>query len=217
MTSAGEYLRQMQWEGVSMLHEHQLVGEDYWDEGRGARWVIGRPNTFVAKCEVIAGIGGSLIVHGDFTVVRFGHYGDHADAMSRLCWMGCCTDVGYYVAQKASIGMGRRGSVEVYDQEVAEHELLERIKEDEQEARDPEMLACLQEALDEHTESNEELRGFLSREGHRWDLWELSPGMVLDPHVIISHVALNKLASLLFEKYGDAGPPACLSPARRVA
>lgn len=203
------YLREMQWSAMERLQEHELLGEDYWDDGRGARWVIGRPNTFVHKCEVIAGIGGSLIVHGDYDVVRFAHYGDHADAWNRLCWMGWCTDVDYYVAQKASIGMGRRTAVECYDEDVAKYELRDRIRDAKEGGGSEAMISVLEEALEEHAGSREELRDYLGRYGCNWDLWELNPGAVLDSHVIISHVALNKLCSLLVEKHGEAGPPAC--------
>jgi hypothetical protein len=206
--NASERRRQDQWHALEMLHEHQLLGEDYFDQGRGARWVIGKPGTFTFRCEVLAGIGGSLIVHGDLDVVRFGHYGDHADAFSRLCWMGYCYDVGYYVAQKASIGMGRRSYVERYDEEVAQDGLRWHIEDMGDECE--EKKAVFEEAL-EHTEDEHTLRSFLNDNDHGWDLWELSLGRVLDSHVVISHIALNKTVSLLTDKYGQAGPPECRS------
>jgi hypothetical protein len=207
LVNAAEHLRHDQWHGMQMLHEHQLLGEDYFDEGRGARWVIGKPGTFTFKCEIIAGIGGSLIVHGDFDVVRFGHYGDHADAFSRLCWMGYCYDVGYYVLQKASIGMGRRSSCEAYDEEVAKYDLHWHIA-DREEDEDHSAYDVFQEAL-KHTEDERTLRDFLNEHDEGWDLWELTLGRVVDSHVVIAHLALNKCVALLAERYGDAGPPAC--------
>ncbi len=214
---AARHLREAQWHGFEMLHDLQLLAEEYWDKGRGARWVIGKPGTFVFKSEVIAGIGGSLLVHGDFDVVRFAHYGDHADAWNRLCWMGLCTDVGYYVLQKASIGMGRRSNVEAYAEDVAKDYLERYIAEATRDDRDPEMIEVLQEALAEHTEDSHGLRAFLGREGGRWDLWELDPGKVVDSHVVIAHLILNKLCALLVERHGAEGPPACRLAERRVA
>jgi hypothetical protein len=206
--SASEHLRRAQWSAFQWLSKHELLAEEYWDEGRGARWVLGERGTFVHKCEIIAGIGGSLIVHGDFDVVRFGHYGDHADAFNRLCWMGLCYDVGYYVAQKASIGMGRhREHVEHYDEDVAKYDLARLIEEYRPEY--DELCGVLRAALQGHTESERELRDFLSDNDRGWDLWEHTFGRVLDAHVVISHVALNRTACLLIEKYGREGPPAC--------
>jgi len=207
--NASQRLRQDQWHAMQMLHDHQLLGEDYFDDGRGARWVIGTPGTFTFRCEVIAGIGGSLIVHGDFDVVRFGHYGDHADAFNRLCWMGDCYDVGYYVAQKAAIGSGRRAGVNAYDEEVAQDELRWWIDDtDDDDERSREKKRVFQDALS-HTEDEHTLRTFLSDNDRGWDLWELTLGRVLDAHVVIAHVALNKTVALLVERYGEEGPPAC--------
>jgi hypothetical protein len=204
-----EHLRRAQWHSIEWLGEHQLLAEDYWDEGRGARWVLGQPGMFLHQCEIIAGIGGSLIVHGDFDVCRFAHYGDHADAFSRLCWMGLCYDVHYYVAQKASIGMSRHNkSIETYCDDVAKHDLRSLLRDYREEDVSTELCELLSEALESHTESEYELRSFLAERDH-WDLWEHSFGRVLDPHVVTSHVALNRTACLLIEKYGQDGPPAC--------
>lgn len=206
--SATQYLRESQWRAFGYLAQSELLAEEYWDEGRGARWVLGQKGTFVHRCEIIAGIGGSLIVHGDFSLMRFAHYGDHADAFSRLCWMGLCYDVGYYVAQKAAIGMGRTGSTERYHEEVARHDLRELIK-DRSEEEDAELRALLTEALG-HVESEQQLTGFLYDHARgRWDLWEYSFGRALDSHVVVAHVALNRTACLLLERHGSQGPPAC--------
>lgn len=207
-------LLQDQWRAFEMLGAHELQAEAYWDEGRGARWVIGKPGTFHAKCEIFAGIGGSLVVHGDFDMVRFGHYGDRADAWSRLRWMADCTDVGYYVAQKASIGSRGRDSVEIYDEDVARTDLLQVICDYRRERHDRRDAAgairVLVEAARDHTESKERLYNFLYQEGGEWELWDHSSlGAALDPQVVISHVALNKCASLLRERHGKQGPPAC--------
>lgn len=215
--NATERLRRDQWHAFEMLHGLQLLAEEYWDEGRGARWLVGKPGTFVSKCEIIAGIGGSLLVHGDFDVVRFAHYGDHPDAWNRLCWMGLCTDVGYYVAQKASIGMGRRSIVEAYDEDVAKDYLEQYIAEAIRDDQDSELIEVLKEALEEHTGDSHTLRSYLGSEGSRWDLWERDPGKVVDTHVVIAHLAMNKLCALLVERHGAEGPPACRPAERRVA
>jgi hypothetical protein len=210
MSGHDEYLNRMQWQAFAMLAEHTLLGEAYWDEGRGARWCIGRPHTFIHRCEVIAGIGGSLIVHGDFDTARFAHYGDHADAWSRLRWMADCTDLDYYVAQKATIGAGGdRNGVMAYVQRIAEQELREQADEWERDDYDARAVALLRAAAERHTEHEHELRTFLWENDKGWDLSEYEFGKVLDDHVVTSHLALNKCASLLRERHGVAGPPEC--------
>jgi hypothetical protein len=208
--SAAEYLARQQWNAMQQLENHVLLGEAYWDEGRGARWCIGRAGTNIGKTEIIAGIIGSLVVHGDYDSARFSCYGDRADAWSRLRWMADCTDVDYYVAQKASIGEPRVERHD-YDARVARHELIWTIQEKEREDDDVEYIGVLKEAL-EHVEHREELRQFLSENDEGWDLWEHDFGRVTGWHVVVCHVALNKCAWLLREKYGDEGPPGARRP-----
>jgi hypothetical protein len=196
-------LRKHQWSMSALLVEHQLQAESYWPGG--ARWVVGKPGTSVLRFEVIAGICGSLIVHGDIDIVRFGHYSDRRDAWSRLQWMAFCTDVDYYVAQKASIGMGRVSDSMIYDEDVARAELLRDLKEAQSEGP-PALAKVLEEALEHYTEDEHELRNFLASAGN-WDLWEREYGRCLSPSVILAHLALNKTACLLQEKYGESGPP----------
>jgi hypothetical protein len=210
MTDHHAHVRKMQWGSMMWLTEHALLGEAYWDEGRGARWCIGRPHTFIHRCEVIAGIGGSLIVHGDFDTARFAHYGDHADAWSRLRWMADCTDLDYYVAQKAAIGAGgdREGVME-YVPRLAKQELRERADEWERDGYDARAVALLRGAAQTHTEYEHELRTFLGENDKGWDLWEHEFGKVPASHVVVSHLALNKCAALLRERHGAEGPPEC--------
>ncbi len=213
MTPRIERLRKAQWTSLGWLASHKLLGEDYWDGGRGARWVIGEEGTFTHRCEIIAGIGGSLLVHGDFDVVRFAHYSDHADAFSRLCWMGRCYDVDYYVAQKATIGLGRFGrNVWAYDEDVARSEIQALI--DEARAECAHDATCTTETrlrfflLALHrAECREELLHFADSAGRGEDFADV--GLVLDPHVVTAHVALNKTVALLLDRYGLDGPPAC--------
>jgi hypothetical protein len=201
-----EYLRRQQWDALRQLAKHELLDESYWGDGSGARWVVGERDTFVGKCEIVAGIGGSLIVHGDYDLCRFGHYGDETDAWHRLRWMADCTDVDYYVAQKASIGL-RRQDIEEYDEDVARHEIIEHVKDAHRDgARDK--AAVLRGAL-KWTECAEMLTEYLHDHSSNWDLWELRPGRVLSYRVVVSHVALNRCAWLLRARYGYAGPPAC--------
>lgn len=209
---AGEHTRRTQWSTYGWLTEHQLLDEQYWDEGRGARWVVGQPQTFIHRAEVIAGIGGSLLVHGDFDLCRFAHYGDHGDAWSRLLWMADCEDLGYYVAQKAAIGMAGLTNERGYDVDVAAHDLRQEYDEmgEDPEDPNPRLRELLLEAID-HTETEQDLRDFLYHGDEGWDLWERDYGRVTPGNVVVNHCLLQRTAWLLRLKYGAAGPPACRS------
>lgn len=199
-----KHTRQVQLHAGRMMVDHELICEDYFDQGSCARWVIGKPGTFVHRCEIIAGIGGSLIVHGDFDLSRFAHYGDHSDAWNRLLWMADHTDLGYYVAQKASIGSGCADTTWEYDSDVAAEELKALIQEEQCPRR---MGMILEEAI-HYTSSKDTLWGFLGP-ADEWDLCEHDFGRVLAPTVIINHTALQTCAYLLRQYHGSKGPPAC--------
>lgn len=206
-----EHTRRQQWNAFSQLAEHDLLAEEYWDDGKGARWVIGKAGTFVGRCEIIAGIGGSLIVHGDYDLCRFAHYGDRSDAWSRLRWMADSRDLDYYVAQKAAIGLTPR-DVEEYDEDVAKAELEVRLADLKAEAEpNAEMVCLVEEALAARyiTETHEQLHQFLNERDKGWGLWEWRVGRVLAFRVVMSHAVLNKCVWLLRERHGDAGPAQC--------
>ncbi len=207
--SADERQRDWQWTAMRCLAEHELLDEAYWNNGRSAAWTIGKRGTSVHKVEIVAGIMGSLVVHGDWDLVRFAAYGDRTDAWSRLLWMGDCRDVGYYVAQKATIGSGRN-SVSEYDENVACYELQRRIRAAREE-EDLKLAKILSQALS-YVSEEKELRAFLDRKDKGYDFWEWTIGSVLSGHVIISHVALNKCAWLLRERHGAEGPRQCRPP-----
>lgn len=200
--SRGEFLRRRQWDIASRLAEHELLSETYWSDGREAAWVIGRPGTSVDRLEILAAMHGSLIVHGDWDLVRFASYRDTSGAFDRLCWMGCHEDVGYYVREKSQIGTGRMLRDE-YEEAVARFELRERIRD---EGEDPKYRAIFEEALG-HTETREDLSEFLAQ--HIADFYEYSFGEVVAWPVVGAHRACARLVALLEEKYGADGPPAC--------
>lgn len=206
--SADTWIRHYQWHAMEMLTGHELLSETYWNNGRHAAWTIGKRGTGVFLTEIIAGICGSLVVHGDFDTSRFAYYGDDRNAWARLLWMADCRDVGYYVAQKAAIGT-RRGDVDEYDGDVARYDIRATIRDAERNDYAPEFIRLLEESL-EYADEKEELQRFLHEGDKGWDLWEYSFGKVLSPHVIINHVALNKCAWLLRARHGELGPRQCL-------
>jgi hypothetical protein len=196
-----EYARREQWRCAAHFAAHELLDERYWDDGRGARWLIGVPGTFVYRTEIIAGIGGSLVVHGDIDLVRFAHYGDHADAWSRLCWMGACRDIDYYVGQKAGIGSGHR--LTDYDEDVARHDLTWHL---EQRDNAPEIREALERAR-EHADHRDAVREILGEVSHVQDSWEWlgEIGEVVAFRVVNAHAALHRCMHLLAARYGWEG------------
>lgn len=201
--SAEEYSRRMQWYCADHFKDAELLAESYWDGGRGARWVIGKPNTFVYRAEIIAGIGGSLLVHGDIDDVRFASYGDRADAWSRLTWMGLCRDLDYYVEQKACIGTSRRERC--YEPDVAVYDINRLLEEREMDQR---IVDALIEARDEHADDVHALRGCLDQVRYIDDFWEWGGdiGEVIETRIVNAHAALHRCVHLLVERYGWEGP-----------
>ena len=210
--NAEEYRRRLQWDATKWFAEHELLGEEYWNAGRSACWHIGRPGTGVYAAEILAGTFGALLVHGDISLCRFAHYGDHGDAWRRLLWMGGCDDVGYYVAQKAAIGMGGRNAARSYNSQVARYDLDWQIAEARRDDSPKEMVAVLVEAT-QLVDDERQLRDFLYRNDKGWDLWELDLGDVTASYVVVAHVALQRTVHLLRARYGREGPPQCLPKA----
>jgi hypothetical protein len=101
-------------------------------------WVCQRPytdekggwdSTFWFEAIVLA--GGELYVHGDIDGMHFAHYGKHETKEEVLRWMGETRDLGYYVAQKARIGMGSVANqcVESVDEGVWLDDALQHVEE----------------------------------------------------------------------------------------
>lgn len=202
-------LRSLVADTLQLFERHELLlDEVYWDQGRGARWCIGRRGTSVGRTEIVAGVGGSLVVHGDYDLVRFAHYGDRGDAWSRLLWLAAGhAAVDDYTHEKAQIGTGHRfhGS---YDPEVARSDLLEEIAELEASGDQADLVEVLRGAL-QWCDEEHELRDYLTSHDERWDLWERSYGQVIPQCVVTAAVALVTCARLLRERHGAEGPPAC--------
>ena len=204
--SRSEYIRKQFWDAHSQLYRHELLAETYW--GGGARWVIGQRDSVHSRCEIIAGIFGSLIVHGDYDVCRFAHGG--GTPWDCLRWMADHTDFGYYVMQKASIGTGH-SHVWTFDADVARHDLREFLADRDEDEDFGALKHLFEEVSALDLESEAQLHAHLNESDlyHRYDLWECSFGRVPEFRVVVSWAALNKCAWLLREKYGHGGLPQC--------
>ncbi len=76
-------------------------------------------------CNIIVTTGGQLAVVGDIGPMVFAYGSGSPESV--VSWMGEHSDLGYYVAQKAHIGMG--GAQEMYDVDIAEQELDDLLDE----------------------------------------------------------------------------------------
>ena len=99
------------------------------------RWVIARckdgewSNIYLA--EIIVGVFGSLIVHGDIDAVIFGNYGKNSDPLQVVNWIAHSSICGY-LESKAIIGMTAQDShsmVKRFDPDVAIWEINGHIKD----------------------------------------------------------------------------------------
>lgn len=161
------------------------------------RWLIqrlyedGKPDWTYAA-EVIALEGGGLYVGGDIYHIVFA-YGPK-EPVARVNWVGLCDDIDYYVAQKATIGMGHH-YVEEWNSDVAKYELAERIKDD------PESYEILdQDAYESALETSEpeSFREFMHMAfGSSSYEWVGNVGMVTTGRVVSAWAAVNKLSELL--------------------
>jgi hypothetical protein len=79
--------------------------------------------------EIVVLDGGSMLVHGDIEHVIFSRYTDTKDPLDVLRWIGECTDFGWYVTQKATIGTGHE-LIEVIDDAAFRDDLKRIAKED---------------------------------------------------------------------------------------
>lgn len=84
---------------------HELVdhGDRWWLIGR--RYEDNNKLNSAYLTSIFCDHFGQIYVGGDVDVMVFGCYGDSRDLHKRLRWMGRCKDLGYYIAQKAQIGM----------------------------------------------------------------------------------------------------------------
>jgi len=192
MTTAREYLEHLKQEAIQAFEGHVLRASEE------RHWSIGRPGTGVYFAEVFAGAA-HLYVGGDIDTVAFGYYLDGGDPLAMLRWIGCTDDVGWYIKQKAGIGLSDSGRLtEGYDDEVARSELGMLLREDLEDPDAPgagKRIRMLQEAMD-YTHDEVELRGFLYEETDDPELAS-DIGQVCSPRVVYAWAAVRRLCELL--------------------
>jgi hypothetical protein len=190
---------------ITKRSEHRWLLQRAYEDGK-LDWTM--------AAEVIALEEPAVYVGGDIDHVIFG-YGPR-DAVARLRWMGECKDLGYYVAQKARIGMGGRGDGDVtkaWILDVAEEEFKAHVAEnaDYYDGESPDDVWDRVGADDQ--------REFLEnyRDSFPDDDMEgiYNMGEVLAPRVIYAHAALARLCVLLRAEEAaekPSSPPASSAP-----
>lgn len=174
------------------------------------RWLLqqmhkdGKPDWTMAA-EIIALENSAIYVGGDLYHVIFAHgpRGDSPESVwALLRWMGECTDLGYYVRQKARIGMGGKGDapVDEWNEKIAKALFAEYLADPEHEgqlkdqvSREYAMRAETQQEFVRH--AREALGG-----GYDANEAVFEMGEVLAPRVICAHAALARLCVLLREE-----------------
>src|SRR5512136_166140 len=121
---------------IEAFKNHELVDcrEDQW---RIAKRYPDGQLTSTHFAEIVSLWGGRLYVGGDIDDCVLAYFSDTQSHRDKLRWMGKCTDIGYYVRQKAQMGLTDNGKlVDEYDAQVAQSDLtyyfereLERIRE----------------------------------------------------------------------------------------
>ena len=208
LSTADRHLERHRQQAAKAFERHVITKRS---EGRWLLQTIhadGRPDWTMAA-EIIALENAAIYVGGDISHIIFA-YGPK-DPIGRLRWMGECSDLGYYVAQKARIGMGGRGDggdvTVVWDYDVAKEELFEHVAEtpDPYEGSGPEDVWRQVSADDQH----EFLDNY--REAFPDDDMDgiYSMGEVLAPRVIYAHAAIARLCVLLRAEENELQAQTC--------
>lgn len=219
-------------DAISAFEEHQIRHRDE------RMYLLQRPHKNGLwesnfSVEVFCGWHGTIYVGGDIDATVYA-YGP-TDVRARIAWIGGTEDVGYYVAQKASIGSGRFGSESEFDREEAISELRDMLRSFKEEYKEEHELDEDCDFYDDHPGVAGMFNGLIRRisddriqdSGHLY--CELSDavdmidphdihgyhgqfveerydiGSVVAPHVYYSWAALRKLHHLLLEEEKDHG------------
>jgi len=198
MTELQKHLDALKKQAITAFEKH-VVADPYVGVQGSDRWFIARSNkdgngydgTYAT--EIIALRNGRLFVGGDIDDCVFA-YGDK-EPLQRLRWIGCCEDLGYYVKQKATIGLGDGFKLtEEYVPSVALSQLDELIEEAVKENTKEEYLEYLREAKD-HVDEHDDLMQFVHEHLSEYELYYL--GGCCSARVVFAWAAVRRLCELL--------------------
>lgn len=220
--SMQDYIAEVQTQATGHFADHLIRSRT------NNSWTVQRPGknggwdgTF--SYEVIASpYHGSLYVHGDIDCVRFAQYGDSGDPERILRWMGGTSDLGYYVLQKAAIGMclprSGRDVLEVYNEGVWLDQALDFAErcnsvDDEPPRLDPErdmellpewMQPMMRQLLDGYN-IDELLSDHTYMSADAYEVGAFEWGLVPSWRLVDAHEALRKLVQLLDAEHAAEG------------
>lgn len=189
---------------IEAFENHEII----LDDRENGRWRIATRYENGAVCgnmatEIVSLWGGRLYAGGDSPTCIFAYYSGAAEADTaawhedKLCWMGRHNDVGYYVAQKASIGMSNE-FVHQWDSDVAAHDLQELLDDEDYEWSEEEKEA-LQEAVGAARRGDHEYSILSGLHSALYDTECLSNiGRIVNPSVVYAWAACRKLCDLLY-------------------
>jgi hypothetical protein len=207
--SASAFTTRTKTRAMEAFEKHDII----LDDRENGRWRIAQKydDGSIAghfATEVISLWGGRLYVGGDIDDCTFAYYsGGHPQDtvewhLAKLRWMGLNDDLGYYVVQKAAIGMtdGNR-LTRAWNYKVAVHQLKEYLEEDDADWSERNKDA-LQEAFDlaEQGGDEHEVYEALSHMSDGGIDIIGYVGQVTASRVIFAWAACHRLCELIAEK-----------------
>lgn len=202
MTSRNEYIEDAQAQARGDFAKHRIRFRDERSWSCFRPWgEAGWDSTF--WFEVVVLRGGSLLVHGDIDLIHFAQYGKYTNPEEVVRWMGDRRDLGYYVAQKATIGMQAGDNVvTTHSNEVWLHDASQYIQEmyGEDSRGVPEWLCTLKDAVVAQGITQvvqlDEYQTYEAAEVGALDSW----GRVPTWRLVYAHEAVRRLVQLLDEE-----------------
>lgn len=204
MSAAKEYIESMTSFARASYAEHQILerGPGYWICGRS-------PGSGQYKFEVRSLLFGALYVGGDIDHMIFAQYTDSPDPERKLRWIGGHNDIGYYVAQKAAIGMGDGKSVWTYHHPAVIEAYREALEDPDLTEEQTEALNTAIESTAAHEDREEVIRALYEGGAfHPHDI-DTQAGKVPSPRLVYAWQAVKKVVELLDaeKKAGEKGAP----------
>jgi len=129
-TPYAKYQRVTEEQAAESFSEHVIK------EKGDLRWVIAKKYEDGSWCsyyltEIIVGVGGTLIAHGDIDASIFSCYGKFDDPLQVVSWVAN-SRIANYLVSKATIGMTAQhteGMIQRFEPDVAIWEMEDRIKD----------------------------------------------------------------------------------------
>lgn len=215
---ASQYIAKQQEQARGAFENHQIRHQDH------RSWVCMRPHKDGGWdgnywFEAVVLHGGTLLVNGDIDLMHFAYYGKFDSPEQVVRWMGGSRDLGYYVRQKAAIGMTLPSScydiIDTIKDDVWMDGALSYIKEDsgvEIDTSKPvnlDALPCeewLKDMIGDVAEGRSVREMILDSETyceHAYEAGAYEWGTVPAPRLILAHEALRRLVTLLDVKHAQ--------------